>query len=210
MSVLSKNPNNVMLSVFFGNLPERDTMELWNLVSKVRADAFVTRKRILSDPDASRDRPYYDLQMQLAEFMQSDGDLHTCSVPVGDIDYGLYCRFSEQYGVDMNIDLLKAGSHVKECTDPTDPLYYNNMRAVISEGKIREQVFSHATAYGILSGHSVSLTEDDCMYNVAECYPKLKGMLTCIPDAQDTRSHDIADMCRDEAVSMDGFGSCFL
>lgn len=211
MDVLEKNPNSVSLSVFFKNLPERESMELWNLATRVRSDAWVTRRRILSDPEAFRDRPYYDVQMQLAEFMQDDGDLHTCMVPVRDVDYGLYSRFSGQYGIDMDINLLKSGSRVLECTDPSDPAYYNNMCVVIAGGRVCKQTFSHATEYGIITGEGISFSGNECVDNIAACYPKLMGVLACM-DRDGSRSDRriLPEVPRIEStVGMDYVNMCF-
>lgn len=169
--------NNVLLTIYFKNLPDSNSKEYAGLMSKLKHNNWNLKHNILSKPSTEVDHNYYELHSDFYKLLSKNDVKYSKEIAANTVSYDLYEQFSKVYDIDLDVQVSKTGKHVAECLDVGSVNYYNHLRTLIKDGCITSQSFSHLSSDGRLAQASVEFSKGECQKAMKELYPLLMSKL---------------------------------
>ena len=175
--------NKVNVLVKFMNIPQMDDSN--SFLKRLQDDLWSRKHEIMDNPSDASDLAYYSLQSKVYNALSDGNDSYKDDMYVSDVNYSLFERFSDEYGMSFNIHVAKFGPHIDDCQDITSVNYYNMTNTFIANGCMVKQMYLHVNADAVPADeHMITLFNDDCVHTLLSAKSVIENNL---PDVQANR-----------------------
>ena len=165
--------NQLTMKIQFQDFPASNSQDYNILMKKISDGVRENKHKIVNMQADASDKAYYAFQTDLYNKLAGNKEI-TLDVSPKEIPYDMYKRFSEDYGLSVDMSVGKYGHHVLNCNDKKRPEYYNAMNTHIQDGQIVSRVFSHIDPDGVCKeGSSLPVPKSDINKSFVDLYSAL-------------------------------------
>lgn len=169
--------NNVSMLVKFMNIPSMDDSN--SFLKKLQDDLWSRKHEIMNNMSDTSDLAYYGLHSKIYHALSEGKDFYSDTISVSDVNYALFERFSEEYGMSFNIHVAKSGPHIDNCRDFTSLNYYNMTNTFIANGCMVKQMYLHVNEDAVpIDEHMITLFDDDCVHTLLSAKSVIESNLS--------------------------------